>query len=239
MRNNWRDKVRNWFFIEESIEETDETEKRETRQKSNRQDLETKMVYQYPEKTPFRYPIIEDEQCINKEVPAYKRSHDMSESHSSQSDRQPIQEPIETGDPVVEKRRKPFKPTRVPSPIYGYQKREAIKKVENIPTFIRKQKEEDDGQQEEKHVHESTERSSSAETIPANTKLDEVKQEEREELEEPITITQEIKEDVIDHQEQDDVKEKQTQRIHSRQRSKQPDKKRSAKRSEERRVGKE
>src|SRR5690625_3221781 len=168
---------------------------------------------------------------------------------SIQSDPQPKEEPIEK--PIVKEDRKPFKPSRVPSPIYGYQKREEIKKVENIPTFVRKQTAVDDEQQierpivEEKPAKVSTESRPPAEPIAPETKQAAVKQEEpkepiaaemkqaavkQEEPKEPITITREKeteKADVIDPQERIEAKEKQTKRIHSKQRSKQPPKKRS------------
>src|SRR5690625_287616 len=249
MRNNWRDKVRSWLFIEEIIEETDDADRRETSQKNKRQDVETKMYYQYPEKTSGRFPNIDDHQDIKKDVPAYKRREEVNERHSIQSDPQPKEEPIEK--PIVKEDRKPFKPSRVPSPIYGYQKREEIKKVENIPTFVRKQTAVDDEQQierpivEEKPAKVSTESRPPAEPIAPETKQAAVKQEEpkepiaaemkqaavkQEEPKEPITITREKeteKADVIDPQERIEAKEKQTKRIHSKQRSKQPPKKRS------------
>src|SRR5690625_7257635 len=143
---------------------------------------------------------------------------------SIQSDPQPKEEPIEK--PIIKEDRKPFKPSRVPSPIYGYQKREEIKKVENIPTFVRKQTAVDDEQQierpivEEKPAKVSTESRPPAEPIAPETKQAAVKQEEPKE---PITITREKeteKADVIDPQERIEAKEKQTKRIHSKQRSK-------------------
>src|SRR5690625_2092887 len=113
MRNNWRDKVRSWLFIEEIIEETDDADRRETSQKNKRQDVETKMYYQYPEKTSVRFPNIDDHQDIKKDVPAYKRREEVNERHSIQSDPQPKEEPIEK--PIIKEDRKPFKPSRVRS----------------------------------------------------------------------------------------------------------------------------
>src|SRR5690625_6928485 len=164
MRNNWRDKVRSWLFIEEIIEETDDADRRETSKKNKRQDVETKMYYQYPEKTSSRFPNIDDHQDIKKDVPAYKRREEVNERHSIQSDPQPKEEPIEK--PIIKEDRKPFKPSRVPSPIYGYQKREEIKKVENIPTFVRKQTAVDDEQQIERPIVEEKPAKVSTESRP-------------------------------------------------------------------------
>src|SRR5690625_6613495 len=110
------------------------------------------MYYQYPEKTSGRCPNIDDHQDIKKDVTSYKRREEVNERHSIQSDPQPKEEPIEK--PIIKEDRKPFKPSRVPSPIYGYQKREEIKKVENIPTFVRKQTAVDDEQQIERPIVE-------------------------------------------------------------------------------------
>lgn len=233
MSNNWRDKVRNWLFIEEIIDESDDNERKDIRKKSQRQDVEAKMYYQYPEKTSFRFPIIDDHEDIKKEVPAYKRREEVSERHLMQGNRQPKEEQIE--EPIVKKDRKPFKPSRVPSPIYGYKKRDEIKKVENIPAFVRKQKEEDDVQQveppiqEEKIVKEQIEKSTPVESIQADTTPHEIIREKRKE-----PITQELSKDkAVKHEKRNNVENKRKKRIHSRQQGKQNHKKQRAQQGKE------
>lgn len=88
---------------------------------SSRQQMETRMTYQYP-KGPFRFPLIQD--------PPKKSLNPNRERDRTQ----PI--PVQKPSPVVKMERKvdkekehakynqPFRPTTIPSPIYGYKRPE-------------------------------------------------------------------------------------------------------------------
>ncbi len=133
MLKNWLDKLKNMIQTEEDIE-TEETPVK-------RQPVKAKITYQYPENRTFPFPAIPDERkpkMDDKDIPAYLRRNEKEERKKS--------------DRVPENRHKwkvykpdnapPFKPTKVPSPIYGFQKRpKREKEVEDVPAYIRKKQE--------------------------------------------------------------------------------------------------
>lgn len=112
----------------------DETEEVEVKEDSNQQQtFQTKMVYQYPTKSSFRFPVIPDNEEREQDpldVPTYQRRR--------RENRQDV-EPNNNEEKNTKKKNQPFVPTEVPSPIYGYQKYKQRKEVENIPAFVRKQ----------------------------------------------------------------------------------------------------
>lgn len=86
-------------------------------------EIDAKIVYQYP-KGQFRFPLIPDEpknreprvRQANKREPLEKR--EAAESISNPS--QPSNKMKDRSEPV--KKRGPFKPTEIPSPIYGFDR---------------------------------------------------------------------------------------------------------------------
>lgn len=131
MWKHLRKRVSNFFF-EYEYEEQDEEEKKGNRVEHplmNDRQVKARMTYQYPKKSPFRFPVIPDDSDITQkykkqsiELPAYKRR----------------KSPVRQTQTPKKEVKKPFTPSRVASPIYGYQKREREKDVENIPTYLRK-----------------------------------------------------------------------------------------------------
>lgn len=133
MLKNWLDKLKNMIQTEEDIE-TEETPVK-------RQPVKAKITYRYPENRTFPFPAIPDERkpkMDDKDIPAYLRRNEKEERKKT--------------DRVPENRHKrkvykpdnapPFKPTKVPSPIYGFQKRpKRGKEAEDVPAYIRKKQE--------------------------------------------------------------------------------------------------
>lgn len=131
MLKNWLDKLKNMIQMEEDIE-TEETPVK-------RQPVKAKITYRYPENRTFPFPAIPDERkpkMDDKDIPAYLRRNEIEERKKT--------------DRVPENKRKvykpdnapPFKPTKVPSPIYGFQKRpKRGKEAEDVPAYIRKKQE--------------------------------------------------------------------------------------------------
>lgn len=131
MLKNWLDKLKNMIQMEVDIE-TEETPVK-------RQPVKAKITYRYPENRTFPFPAIPDERkpkMDDKDIPAYLRRNEKEERKKT--------------DRVPENKRKvykpdnapPFKPTKVPSPIYGFQKRpKRGKEAEDVPAYIRKKQE--------------------------------------------------------------------------------------------------
>nr|WP_313799493.1 DNA translocase FtsK [Cytobacillus sp.] len=96
------------------------------RQHEMPKEIDAKIVYQYP-KGQFRFPLIPDEpknreprvRQANKREPVEKR--EAAESISTPS--QPSKKSKERSEPV--KKRGPFRPTEIPSPIYGFDRPKA------------------------------------------------------------------------------------------------------------------
>ncbi|MDZ5712509.1 DNA translocase FtsK [Jeotgalibacillus haloalkalitolerans] len=98
---NWIQKLLS--FVQR--QEEDEIERDTPIKKENRKDLQTRVSYQYP-KGEFRFPLIPDESSQKKE-------------------REPKKEAVPEKSRIIEKSPNagPFKPTDVPSPIYGFRDR--------------------------------------------------------------------------------------------------------------------
>ncbi|GEN32299.1 S-DNA-T family DNA segregation ATPase FtsK/SpoIIIE [Cerasibacillus quisquiliarum] len=113
----------------------------------NDSNINSRVAYRYPRQREFPFPAIPDRQRNNSkrttfddiDIPAYKRKRMINETR-----RAPALEHIE--QEKTENKKKPFQPSRVPSPIYGYHKRETRRQVEQVPAFIRKQKEQNNEQ---------------------------------------------------------------------------------------------
>ncbi|ASN04959.1 DNA translocase FtsK [Virgibacillus necropolis] len=150
MWGQWKDKLMDLFYTEVEEEEVD-TQKRSNHRMQNKDKLETKVMYQYPENKAFRFPVIPDrgEQSKPMDTPAYQRrsSDDYKREQRIQKKSKPTNEqrhePTRERKKQVKQDRGPFQPTQVASPIHGYQQQKKDQEVENVPAFIRKQHEEE------------------------------------------------------------------------------------------------
>src|SRR5690625_1081179 len=125
MLDRLRDRV-NRLFLDDEPEEVEE-------ESTQRQTFQTKMMYQYPTKSSFRFPVIPDEEDRTRDpldVPAYQRRKRERRQDTSIN---------LNNEKETKKEQQRFVPTDVPSPIYGYQKRQRKKEIENVPAFVRKQ----------------------------------------------------------------------------------------------------
>lgn len=166
MWKSLKQKLYDFFFYEkiEMIEVFDEEKNDEKPVEIKDPTLETKVKYEYPTKKNFRFPIIPDYESnqvyVNDEtleIPAYKRqertlNRSLNKSNNSQEqveEQQPKREATFTKETVSGGSNR-FIPTEVPSPIYGYQRREKERTLQNTPAYIRRnmRQEEHDVEQE-------------------------------------------------------------------------------------------
>jgi S-DNA-T family DNA segregation ATPase FtsK/SpoIIIE len=129
------------------------------------QHVQSKVKYQYPNKNAFRFPVIPDvpekperlerserpenirTEKIAEETPAYTRRQVEQEKQQERRRENSSEKPAESHfrksyepdkKPVRKESNKPFKPTEVPSPIYGFRNRKQ-QQIEDVPAFMRKE----------------------------------------------------------------------------------------------------
>ncbi|GAA5416380.1 hypothetical protein Pryu01_01414 [Paraliobacillus ryukyuensis] len=127
MLERWKDKIKKW--LDNSSEE--EFEPTNNQSQPVKQQIETKVVYQYPTKKNFNFPIIPDE------------TNASPKSRTARSDRQEtaIQQPPYNQNIKSKKdfvNRKPFRPSSVPSPVHGFRERPNEATNLETPAFLRK-----------------------------------------------------------------------------------------------------
>ncbi|MCP3741113.1 DNA translocase FtsK [Rossellomorea sp. BNER] len=122
------------------IEEPNHTVQKEKKKKFEKnRELETRMTYQYP-KGEFRFPIIPDG---SEEKPKGRRRPKEEPPKPQQEKKKPVKKKEEKKVVVkdtkkIEKKKKndpyqrPFRPTEIPSPIYGFNQRPNQKKEETF-----------------------------------------------------------------------------------------------------------
>src|SRR5690625_72632 len=134
----------NRFFNRFRNDQTDETSEKNVHKKRNYQKstqrIETKVTYQYPKDTPFRFPVIPDEDPLREQ----RRTKRQRERRRRQEERKNIHQRKRKRQEKETKR--PFTPTKFASPVYGYH-RELDKTVQETPTYIRRREEEKRKQQ--------------------------------------------------------------------------------------------
>ncbi|WP_406866579.1 DNA translocase FtsK [Priestia megaterium] len=101
------------------------------------QDVHTKVAYQYPKGT-FRFPLIDDTREVKKATapkneprpvakkapaPFYQEPVRKSALTQPKSVSQPLKTVSEKKEAVPQVRKRPFRPTEIPSPVYGFNKR--------------------------------------------------------------------------------------------------------------------
>ncbi|MBY7143900.1 DNA translocase FtsK [Virgibacillus sp. NKC19-3] len=142
------EKIKDFFTREvEEVEYEQEEEKPELRPRPKKQDLQAKMMYQYPDKKAFRFPVIPDQEEkteITFDTPAFRRKKNTGREQERKQT-QPLKNEQEQNNKVYKKNEDvPFQPTEVPSPIYGYHRKNQEKNIENIPAFTRKEQKTDE-----------------------------------------------------------------------------------------------
>ncbi|WP_053218873.1 DNA translocase FtsK [Virgibacillus senegalensis] len=117
--------------------------------------LHTRVSYQYPKSSSFKFPMIPDKKDAEEESrPAYERRKpeknlpddkpEVKKRNEKAIEREQRKPNVSKIQP--EEGKQPFKPTEVPSPIYGFRQE---KKITETPAFMRKQKD-NLGEKEEK-----------------------------------------------------------------------------------------
>jgi len=136
MLGNWKEKLGKLFSDNESDEH------QEIEQENRNLNVKAKMTYQYPKEKPFRFPVIPDqhspqpEHKPRAERPAYERRK--SETSRIKPIRNRKIEDTNTSKIYKKDPNTPFKPTEVPSPIYGFQQNRKRNEIENVPAYKRK-----------------------------------------------------------------------------------------------------
>ncbi|MGJ9457245.1 DNA translocase FtsK [Oceanobacillus sp. CF4.6] len=162
MWDDWKEKIKNIFTkeVEIEVEEVVELESHSHHNTTNgNQELKAKMMYQYPDRNSFRFPVIPDEpkpkwekaedkpkSTKTDDIPAYqKRKQTRAERKPRETKinppvRQTYKETLVESRKVYKKDPSvPFQLTEVPSPIYGFHKEKKKKEIENIPAYKRKE----------------------------------------------------------------------------------------------------
>ncbi len=119
MWKQWKKKVSNFFFEEIVIEEEDEgIEQEPNKQNVNTRDVNTKIAYQYPkdQDTPFRFPVIPDENKLEKQSKNNKIRRRKTAS--------PYQKKNNETDPLI----------------YGYKRNKFGNELEEVPAYLRRRK---------------------------------------------------------------------------------------------------
>ncbi|MFD2630486.1 DNA translocase FtsK [Oceanobacillus kapialis] len=134
MWEQWKKKIKALFAEEEVNEQQEKTQQKHT------PDPQAKMMYQYPNKPAFRFPLIPDEQSESNQAP--KSNNRPNKSYVAQPERKRRKDEADKdqGRKVYKKDTDiPFKRTEVPSPIYGFQQRKKNKILDDIPAYKRKE----------------------------------------------------------------------------------------------------
>ncbi|BDG31020.1 DNA translocase FtsK [Parageobacillus thermoglucosidasius] len=107
-------------FIRYLLETEEEEQYVPPRKKQHSSQLDVKIAYQYP-KGNFRFPLIPDEPAPERRHPSFRQEHSDYLPRHVDEGRQNSLDDLE---------KKPFRPSDVPSPVYGYKR--AMKKSEPV-----------------------------------------------------------------------------------------------------------
>ncbi|WP_087971948.1 DNA translocase FtsK [Oceanobacillus rekensis] len=162
MWNEWKKKIKNIFTEEVEIEVEEVVEvKSKDNHNSGTQQLKAKMMYQYPERNSFRFPVIPDapKRKKTKENPQSKVIEDFppyQKMQNKRTERKPREARKDTekrtnNEPMAGEGRKvykkdpnvPFQLSEVPSPIYGFQNKKPKQEIEDVPAYQRKDSEQE------------------------------------------------------------------------------------------------
>ncbi|WP_409251677.1 DNA translocase FtsK [Bacillus sp. SCS-153A] len=113
---------------------SNETSYQEERQidkpKEKNKEIEARVSYQYP-KGEFRFPVIPDKRETGREERAARSEQRRQRHNPAKNEEAPVEKEVEVGEERPQKAkvsqkdeaaRRPFRPTEIPSPIYGFSK---------------------------------------------------------------------------------------------------------------------
>lgn len=151
MIKNLLEKMKSIFKDDDEIQE-------HTQPTTQRQEIKARMTYQYPEKK-FRFPVIPDHVDVpekDKQSPAYVRRKRRETPVSPQTPQKEIKKTKST-EPhtrkvIRDENAPPFEVSKVPSPVYGFQKQKNKETDHDIPTFVRKREEQLKKEEESKII---------------------------------------------------------------------------------------
>ncbi|WP_182201117.1 DNA translocase FtsK [Paraliobacillus salinarum] len=133
MLHRWKDKMKEWFHASDEESSDDFLSSNNEQNHLQTQNVETKVYYQYPSNKRFNFPAIPDE----------PKKHTMQkETRRNRSEIKKNQDSTHSNEQTEEKKKnKPFSPTPVPSPVYGFGKRPNDRSKQEIdtPAFLRKE----------------------------------------------------------------------------------------------------
>ncbi|WP_080844396.1 DNA translocase FtsK [Cytobacillus gottheilii] len=136
---SWFKKIFGFFQEEEDAEQKQIEPEKVTymeQKKDYGKNVDAKVVYQYP-KGKFRFPLIPDEEELKKQtekkeikksIPEKKTNETNRAYHKGSADHKDHAKPERTAAKMT----RPFHPTEIPSPIYGFSKRPVNKAKEQI-----------------------------------------------------------------------------------------------------------
>lgn len=98
------------------------------------QEFQAKMQYQYPKSGAFRFPLIPDGEGSHK--------INISQRSKRRTDQNNEQKVLHKQNNEENLKAKTFRPSEIPSPIYGFQQRppEIEEKIEEVPAYVRLQR---------------------------------------------------------------------------------------------------
>src|SRR5690625_65370 len=160
MWKQWKKKVSNFFFEEIVIEEeikNNETTKEQNKQIVNTRDVNTKITYQYPkdQDTPFRFPVIPDENKSQKNprnkkiIKPYQRQGKISSIYQGNNN---------------EKEKL----------IYGYRAQKFGNDLDEIPAYLRRRKSNEEISNPRKKIIETNQKEDSVDPLAGSTRPDEL-----------------------------------------------------------------
>ncbi|WP_299739357.1 DNA translocase FtsK [uncultured Rossellomorea sp.] len=216
-------------YYDEKNDEVQHIERKKTERKNivgpnHSRDVEARMTYQYP-KGNFRFPLISDGENIErprtnrnrrsqeKEEPA-KEQKNKSRNHPSKHTKWKEEKPSVTvktkKTPKVEKgNSRPFTPTEIPSPIYGFRGR-PVKKEEQVEFELKKFLHNDEESKEVVIDHEAL--SAAEDSIPLEKESQEiaeaetaVEKSEKPFNHEPVEVMTNFREEHLEQHQTEDV----------------------------------
>jgi S-DNA-T family DNA segregation ATPase FtsK/SpoIIIE len=146
MLKQWLQKLKG-LFDEKDTDESPGSHSQE------QQKVKAKVAYQYPKQKAFRFPVIPDEPVKRQQAddtPAYLRRNREKYEDANHDPLRFRNQEVTSRKIHKDENAPPFKVTEVPSPIYGFQKRQ--NEIEQVPAFIRKEEHKKTENKEEKGI---------------------------------------------------------------------------------------